>query len=447
LNFITDLSFTRNIATFPARDFQLFKKQLFSWAGNFFSCVCFDSNDYAEFHPHRRLFAAAGEIEIMPAHDGVFSSLKKFFDQQPDWLFGFFSYDLKNETEPKIFPQADSRFDGIQFPAGYFFRPKHIVEVSDDTVVIHSTENPKEIFESIVNTAVHEFSPPENKKLQHRISRSEYIKIVRAIKEHIAQGDLYEMNFCQEFFVKDISINPASLFSKLNEISPSPFSCFVKHDEKFLLCASPERFLKKERRKIFSQPMKGTIRRSEGVGESEGDKKLIEVLRNDPKERAENVMIVDLVRNDLARSAVPGSVKADELFGVYTFPQVHQMISTISATLRDDVHFVDAIKHAFPMGSMTGAPKVMAMQLIDRYEKVKRGLFSGSVGSISPEGDFDFNVVIRSLFYNASSNYLSFQTGSAITHESIPEKEYEECLLKAKAIMQALQIHEGAVNF
>jgi len=442
LNSSTDLSFIRNIATFPVRDFQLFKKQLFSWAGNFFSCVCFDSNDYTQFHPHRKVFAAAGEIEIMPVHDGVFSSLKNFFDQQPDWLFGFFSYDLKNETEPKAFPQTDSRFDGIQFPVGYFFRPQHIVEVVDDTVIIHSTEDPKEIFQSIANTLVHEFSPPENKKLQHRIVRSEYIQIVRAIKEHIAAGDLYEMNFCQEFFVEDILIDHVALFNKLNEISPSPFACFVKHAENFLLCASPERFLKKEGRKIFSQPMKGTIKRSEG--ESEGDRKLIEELRNDPKERAENVMIVDLVRNDLARSALPGTVKVDELFGVYTFPQVHQMISTISATLRDDVHFADAIKHAFPMGSMTGAPKVMAMQLIDRYEKVKRGLFSGSVGFISPGGDFDFNVVIRSLFYNASSSYLSFQTGSAITYESTPEKEYEECLLKAKAIMQALHIQQGA---
>ncbi|MEO5675183.1 MAG: anthranilate synthase component I family protein, partial [Chitinophagales bacterium] len=219
--------------------------------------------------------------------------------------------------------------------------------------------------------------------------------------------------------------------------SPAPLACFLKHGEKFLLSASPERFLKKESRKIISQPMKGTISRS---NHAESDEHAKELLGTDEKEKAENVMIVDLVRNDLARSAVAGSVSVEELFGIYSFPRVHQMISTVSATLRNDVHFTEAIRNAFPMGSMTGAPKVMAMQLIDKYEKVKRGLFSGSAGYITPGGDFDFNVVIRSLLYNRESRYLSFQTGSAITHDCNPEKEYEECLLKAQAIMSTLGI-------
>lgn len=438
--------FARNTATFPAGDFQLFKKQLNSWAGIFTSCLCFDFNDYPHFHSRQKLLAAAGEFMTMPVSGGIFSSLKNFFNYQPDWLFGFLTYDLKNETEPILSSKQDFRFDGIQFPAGYFFRPEHIIEVVGDSVIIHSTGNPAEVFESIRQTRVRDFFRPETKKLRHRISQSDYLQIVTAIKEHIVRGDVYEMNFCQEFFLEDVSIEPASLFNVLNEISPAPFSCFLKCGEKYLLSASPERFLKKEGRNIFSQPMKGTIARASGENKEQRDEQLKLRLQNDPKERAENVMIVDLVRNDLARSAVPGSVKVDELFGVYTFPQVHQMISTVSATLRDDVHFTDAIKHAFPMGSMTGAPKVMAMQLIDKYETVKRGLFSGSAGFITPSGDFEFNVVIRSLLYNAVSKYLSFQTGSAITHESIPEKEYEECLIKAEGIMKALNIHHLPVH-
>lgn len=435
--------FRRNTATFPAGDFQLFKKQLNSWAGIFPSCLCFDFNDYPHFHSRHKLLAAAGEFRIMPVSDGIFYSLKSFFNHQPDWLFGFLTYDLKGEAEPKLSSKQDSRFDGIQFPAGYFFRPEHIIEVIGDSVIIQSTGNPEKIFESIIHTPVRTFFLPESKKLQHRISQANYIQIVNTIKEHIVRGDLYEMNFCQEFFLENISIEPASLFNKLNEISPAPFSCFMRYGEKYLLSASPERFLMKEGRKIFSQPMKGTIGRAQGEYNEQRDEQLKEKLHNDPKERAENVMIVDLVRNDLARSAVPGSVKVDELFSVYTFPQVHQMISTVSATIRDDVHFADAIKYAFPMGSMTGAPKVMAMQLIDKYERVKRGLFSGSAGFITPTGDFEFNVIIRSLLYNAATKYLSFQTGSAITHESIPEREYEECMIKAEGIMKALNIQHS----
>ncbi|MGM0572458.1 MAG: chorismate-binding protein, partial [Bacteroidota bacterium] len=166
---------------------------------------------------------------------------------------------------------------------------------------------------------------------------------------------------------------------------------------------------------------------------------LRKTLAADPKERSENVMIVDLVRNDLSRTAQKDSVKVEELFGVYAFQQVHQMISTVTSRLDPGVHYLDAIKKAFPMGSMTGAPKYRAMQLIDHYEDSCRGIYSGSVGYISPEKDFDFNVVIRSIVYNQINKYLSYTAGGAITAASIPEKEYEECLLKAKAMEKALQ--------
>ena len=150
-------------------------------------------------------------------------------------------------------------------------------------------------------------------------------------------------------------------------------------------------------------------------------------------------MIVDLVRNDLTKSAIKGSVKVEELFGIYGFPQVYQMISTISCELDPEIHFIDAIKHTFPMGSMTGAPKVKAMELIEAYEFNKRGAYSGAFGYFTPEAEFDFNVIIRSILYDAKKQYLSFQVGGAITFAADPNAEYEECMLKASAIIQALE--------
>ena len=160
---------------------------------------------------------------------------------------------------------------------------------------------------------------------------------------------------------------------------------------------------------------------------------------NSAKDRSENVMVVDLVRNDLSKVCKEGTVRVDELYGIYSFPQVHQMISTVSGELKEEVCFTDILKATFPMGSMTGAPKNKVMHLIEKYEQTKRGIFSGAVGYISPNGDFDFNVVIRSIMYNADTSYLSFQTGSAITFYSDPEKEWEECLLKAEAIKVVLE--------
>ena len=186
----------------------------------------------------------------------------------------------------------------------------------------------------------------------------------------------------------------------------------------------------------MSQPIKGTSPRSENPFQ---DKANIEYLKHSLKERSENIMITDLVRNDLSKVATRGSVKVDELCGVYSFRQVHQMISTISAEMRPDKNWIDTVKATFPMGSMTGAPKVRAMQLIEKYEATKRGLYSGSVGYVSPDGDFDFNVVIRSILFNRKKGHLSYMVGSAITALANPEQEYEECLVKAAAIREVLQ--------
>jgi para-aminobenzoate synthetase component 1 len=269
-----------------------------------------------------------------------------------------------------------------------------------------------------------------------RTAKPDYLAAVEAIRQHIIAGDVYEMNLCQEFFAEQARIEPQTVFERLNARTKAPFAAFLRLQDRYLLCASPERFLQKKGATLISQPIKGTRRRHPDAGE---DARIREELRTSEKDRAENVMIVDLVRNDLARNCLPGSVRVDELFGIYSFQTVHQMISTVSGTLRPGTHPIAAIRDAFPMGSMTGAPKVMSMELIEQYERTRRGLYSGAVGYFTPDGDFDFNVVIRSILYHAASNYVSCQVGGAIVYDSVPEQEYEECMVKVGALLESLR--------
>jgi para-aminobenzoate synthetase component I len=272
--------------------------------------------------------------------------------------------------------------------------------------------------------------------VQPRISKESYIEKVTALLAHLHRGDLYEANFCMEFYAEKATINPLEKFEKLNAISQTPFAVYFKNNQQFLLSATPERYLRKEGEHLISQPIKGTAKR---FSDSNEDQESKEKLASDPKERAENIMITDLVRNDLSRTAQKGTVQVQELCGIYSFQQVHQMISTITSKLDDKYSFIDVLKLTFPMGSMTGAPKISAMKIIEELEVTKRGLYSGAIGYFSPNGDFDFNVVIRSILYNQDKKYLSFSVGSAITSLSNPENEYEECLLKAKAMHEVLR--------
>jgi para-aminobenzoate synthetase component I len=275
-------------------------------------------------------------------------------------------------------------------------------------------------------------------KVEHRISKDEYLAALKEIRKHILRGDCYEINFCQEFFSEDVNIEPHQVFQELMKVSPNPFSAFYRLNDSYLLCASPERFLLKKGSKLVSQPIKGTIRRD--LADKKADELLARQLRESQKEQSENVMVVDLVRNDLSRICKDGTVKVDELFGIYSFPQVHQMISTISGEMKEGKDFYDILEACFPMGSMTGAPKTRVMDLVQQYEEQARGIFSGCVGFIAPGGDFDLNLVIRSIMYNSRSNYLSYQVGSGITFYSDPALEWEECLLKAEAIKKVLAI-------
>jgi len=352
------------------------------------------------------------------------------------WKFGFITYDYKNQIEEL----SSNHIDGIAFPEKHFFTPEILYKIRDNKVqvdyneAVYSKVDIEKIIKEVEEISVRN-NDIESIKVNPRITKQEYLNNVKALKQHIQLGDIYEVNYCQEYFAENIVINPIDIYLKLNEKSPTPYSCFVKCDDKFLMSATPERFIHKKKEKIISQPIKGTAKR--GLNEEE-DELFKSQLFNDIKERSENVMIVDLVRNDLSKIAKRGSVKVDELCGIYSFPQVHQMISTVSGEIKNDVSFDEIINATFPMGSMTGAPKIRAMKLIEQYEKTKRGLYSGTVGYINNQGDFDFNVVIRSLQYNEENNYLSFIVGGAITDLSDPEKEYEECLLKAKAMLEVL---------
>lgn len=272
--------------------------------------------------------------------------------------------------------------------------------------------------------------------IDQRLTKSAYIKIITKILQHIKRGDCYELNFCQEFFSENATIDPLYIFEELQKLSPNPFSAFYKVNDSYCLCASPERFLKKEGNTLTSQPIKGTTKRDP---DPIMDQKNKDYLKESSKEKSENVMVVDLVRNDLSKICVEGSVYVDDIYGVYSFPQVHQMISTIKGTMPDGMHWTKALSATFPMGSMTGAPKKKVMELIALYEKNSRGLFSGSIGYVTPAGDFDFNVVIRSIFYNTANRYLSFWAGSGITFYSDPVAEYEECFIKAEAIREVLK--------
>jgi len=273
-------------------------------------------------------------------------------------------------------------------------------------------------------------------KIKLRIHKDEYFEKLNSMLAHIHRGDIYEANFCQEFYAEDTTIEPVETYNKLNQISHPPFATFLKLNDKYLLSASPERYIKKEGNTIISQPIKGTAKRSDNIIE---DQQLKKELENSEKERSENIMIVDLVRNDLSQTALKGSVKVEELCKVYTFNQVHQMISTITSQVSDKTHPVDVISSTFPMGSMTGAPKISAMKIIEVLEETKRGLYSGAVGYFTPNNDFDFNVVIRSILYNATNKYVSYSVGGAITAKSDPLSEYEECLVKAKAMREVLE--------
>ena len=384
---------------------------------------------------------AVGCIDSLSVnYHSAFNKLEAFHQEYQDWVFGYLGYDLKNELEDLSSDNPDT----IAFPDLSFFVPEIILEITDEQVFLHSYHATEEAAHLIIKqikgyqfSKKHTVNTPA--QLIARDHKEEYLDKAQNFLDHIKRGDIYEANFCTEFYAQHVTLDSLQAFQELNVISEPPFAVYARMDHHHVMSASPERYLKKTGTQLISQPIKGTAKRSLDFIE---DENLKEQLFNDPKERSENVMIVDLVRNDMSRVAQKGSVQVQELFGIYSFKQVHQMISTITAKTLPELSFIEVIKATFPMGSMTGAPKISAMKIIENNESFKRGLYSGAIGYIKPDGDFDFNVVIRSILYNAKSQDVSFSVGSAITAAAHPEKEYEECLLKAKAMIEVLS-HQG----
>ena len=410
---------------------------MLSWCNQFNICSFLDNHHYFSTHQNIECLAAAGSIQTLPPEASL-QDLDQMIELHKDWLFGHIGYDIKETPKNTPYEIADS----IGFPDLFFFRPQTVLSLTTTELTISTIGNdPRVIYQEIKHQTP--IAQPllgqikQTPTIQSRLTKEEYLDIIQKIQQHIQRGDCYELNYCQEFYVRNASIHPFTLYQQLTSLSPNPFSAFYKLTDKYVLCASPERYLQKKGNRLISQPIKGTAKRD--LSDAFADEQLKKQLQISEKEKSENVMVVDLVRNDLSKVCEEGSVQVDELFGVYSFPQVHQMISTISGNVKPGIRFSDIIDASFPMGSMTGAPKKRVMELIRQYEKTKRGIYSGALGYIRPDMDFDFNVVIRSILYNASNQYLSYLVGGGITFYSDAEKEYEECLLKAKAIHQVLR--------
>ena len=353
------------------------------------------------------------------------------------------AYDFKNALDSRL---VSRHFDPIGWPLLTVLTPVLWVDFGGETATVGgvSAAEAARVLAEIQAEPLPAPAPPGGCPLTPRMPRAAYLRAAEAVREDIRQGEVYELNLCQEFYADGANAvlpDPVGTFLALSQRSPTPFGGFWRVGPRYLLQASPERFCRLDGRTLRSQPIKGTAPRGADLPQDEAHRT---ALLTNEKERAENLMIVDLVRNDLSRAGcLTGSVQVEELFGTYGFRHVWQMISTVRGTLPPDAGLTAVVNGLFPMGSMTGAPKRRATELIDRYETSRRGLYSGAVGWLEANGDFDLSVVIRSLQYRADVPYLSFQVGSALTYDADPEHEYAECLLKARALRESLTGPDG----
>ena len=423
----------------PLQPGHCIKEKLLQWSTQFREVVWLDSNTHNLQHSNYDAVLAVDAFTILQTDTfEAFDKLKEYQALTKDWLFGYLSYDLKNDTEYL----SSQNFDGLNFPELYFFQPKKVFLLKDNVLelqYLNFVDDELEYdYKDILAEQIITDNPSNTEvdiKIKLRMTKDSYFEKFDTIHKHICRGDIYEVNFCQEFYVEHTEINPLKVYQKLNTISNSPFATFLKLEDKYILSASPERYLSKRGTTVVSQPIKGTAKRSENPEE---DAQLKYNLEHDIKERSENIMIVDLVRNDLSKTATKGSVQVPELCKIYSFDQVHQMISTVTSEVEHTKSPVEIIRTTYPMGSMTGAPKVSAMKIIEELEETKRSVYSGAAGYFTPENDFDFNVIIRSILYNESNKYVSYSVGGAITAKANAEAEYQECLIKAKAMREAL---------
>ena len=394
-----------------------------------FPVAYFNSND------GKSLLGFGKQSSLILDENKNLESIDEFIsDNSNNFIFTAISFDLKNRFENL----KSNNKDDVQFPEAIFFTTKYVVELDNGQIKFIQGEKNSEST-SFINDFLK--SEPEeddtyNFNFYSTTSKNKYLEHLNSLKKHISLGDIYEINYCQEFVANEVTIKDEfSLYWKLNKITKAPYSTFLNFENHSIYCGSPELYLSKRGNKLTSKPIKGTSRRGEN---KQQDEELKKKLKNDPKERAENIMVVDLARNDLSRIALKNTVNVEELCEIYSFETVHQMISTISCSIDKSTSFTNILEATFPMASMTGVPKISALELIEKYEDFKRGIYSGTIGLIHPNGDFDLNVVIRTLVYNARLKTLSCGVGSAITIKSDAEKEYEECGIKVQKILDGI---------
>ncbi len=400
-------------------DFQARLPELLLHAQNFEVACILVSNNFTDPYGRFQLVAGFGEKEAYYNPDAL--------EKSNDLKLGFIGYDYKNKIEVL----SSNNPAAVPIPDFYFFSPTELLVVNRCLEIEQNTLH-------LISENKTELNSDYSAELDWkcRTPAEDYYKNIESIKKQIENGDFYELNYCIEWTADEVNdFDPYAAFYKLNKTAPAPFAVFFKLGSKYLLCSSPERFLRKHGSNLISQPIKGTRKR---LPDKEADSLIAAELENSEKDRAENIMITDLVRNDLSVVCKNGTVQVKELCKIYSYSHVHQMVSLITGETRGDVEFNQIVKATFPMGSMTGAPKIMVMNEIERYENFKRGWYSGAVGWYQ-NGDFDTNVVIRSLQFDRDTETLIYNVGGAIVYESDAEKEYEECAVKAAGILSALK--------
>lgn len=429
----------RTVAHFPIGPD--FRSRLSAFAAGYEEFALLDSCNNTVYGPNQFDFLlACGAVAVVTQDSGGgVADWYAAVSERADWLFGYLGYEL-NATTDNISPSPQQLFNTAPLR---FFVPGIVIRVQNNIAMISvhemACDTPENVFRKIndtpFETLTSAYNQSENIRLEPLISDYDYVNTVKKIQQHIIDGDIYELNYCQPFVARNTTIDPVAVFNRLCAVAKAPFSVLYRCGEQYLMCASPERFFSFDGKTMRSMPIKGTRKRGE---DEASDKRLFADLESSEKDKAEHVMIVDLVRNDLTPLAETGSIQVTDLFGIYPFEQVWQMVSTVSARLRSDAKLSEALIRAFPMGSMTGAPKIRAMQLAAQYEPWQRGMYSGAFGYFDPDGRCDFNVIIRSLLYHTQTQLLAAYAGGAIVYDSIPEKELEECYVKLSGILRVL---------
>ncbi len=372
-------------------------------------------------------------IALFPKAELISDDFFKIKSSKEKW-FGYLSYEIGRQFEK--LPKTKKSY--INLPKIWLINFSVILEFDHDKkIVTLNFDDEKKLHEALNYQEYQGLGEPEIKKIKSNFSDKSYLKTIEAIKKMIAEGDFYQTNLTRKFFGKfNKKHNQKSafdLFTKLTKTSPANYSSFLKLEENYIISSSPELFLKIENKNILSRPIKGTAPRSSSIDEDEKNKL---TLQNSDKERAENLMIVDLVRNDLSRVCEASSVMVQKLFEVTSYKNIHHMSSEIHGLIAENYNYLDALKSCFPAGSMTGAPKIKAMEIAAKKEKINRGIYSGAIGYLS-ESETNLSVVIRTLILQ--KDRFEFQVGGAITFDSKALAELNEIFSKAKAINEVIK--------